>query len=169
MDGSYRPRAALSEVAPRRTPPVSSAVPMADASPKLRPDLTATAVEVDGVAYVEVRDPRIGRSFRFYDFEYALALQLNGQPVADVVSWAVAAYGLQLTAAGVAGFADRLAELGFLEDTAAVVELGADDMVEESQPVSQVVNRAVTDLARLAPAVVRDDPSQGIPGWGPDV
>ena len=39
--------------------------------------------EADGVACVDVRDPKTGTNFRFYDFEYQLALQLNGQPLRE--------------------------------------------------------------------------------------
>jgi len=129
--------------------------PMADASARLRPDLSATALEVDGVAYVDVRDPRTGTSFRFYDFEFALALQLNGQPVSAIVEWAAATYGLELTLSGIGEFSDRLAELGFLlppEPEPAVVELIADEYVEEERPASRAAGnapraRAATPLA----------------------
>jgi hypothetical protein len=54
---------------------------MDDASPRFRKDLEASATEADGVACVDVRDPKTGTNFRFYDFEYQLALQFNGQPL----------------------------------------------------------------------------------------
>ena len=74
---------------------------MSEASPRFRQDLATSPVEADGVACVDVRDPKTGASFRFYDFEYQLALQLNGQPVSEVVSWASQVYGAELTPAGV--------------------------------------------------------------------
>ena len=46
---------------------------MDDASPRFRQDLEASATEAEGVACVDVRDPKSGTSFRFYDFEYQLA------------------------------------------------------------------------------------------------
>ena len=55
---------------------------MSDASPRFRQDLEATATEAEGVPCVDVTDPRTGTNFRFYDFEYQLALQFNGQPLA---------------------------------------------------------------------------------------
>ena len=61
---------------------------MDDASPRFRKDLEASATEADGVACVDVRDPSTGTNFRFYDFEYQLALQFNGQPLRDVTVWA---------------------------------------------------------------------------------
>src|SRR5438477_13122376 len=88
---------------------------MSDASPRFRQDLATSPVEADGVPCVDVRDPKTGASFRLYDFEYQLALQLNGQPVANVVEWASQAYGAELTFEGVNEFAARLRELGFLE------------------------------------------------------
>jgi hypothetical protein len=84
-------------------------------SPRFRQDLVVSNTEADGVSYIDVSDPSTGTNFRFYDFEYQLALQLNGQPVADVVSWAASAYGAELTAEGIDEFAGRLAELGFLD------------------------------------------------------
>src|SRR5689334_18609549 len=88
-------------------------------TPRFRQDLVASTTEADGIPWVDVRDPRTGTNFRLYDFEYQIALQLNGQPVEDVVAWAAATYGLDLTADGVDEFAVRLGELGFLEGTAA--------------------------------------------------
>jgi len=89
---------------------------MDDASPRFRKDLEASATEADGVACVDVRDPNTGTNFRFYDFEYQLALQFNGQPISDVSAWASAAYGVDLTAEGIHEFAGRLSELGFLDE-----------------------------------------------------
>jgi hypothetical protein len=88
---------------------------MAQPSPRFRRDLVASPVEEEGVAFVDVQDLRTGTNFRLYDFEYQLALQLNGQSVADVVAWASATYAMDLTAEGIAEFAGRLGELGFLE------------------------------------------------------
>jgi len=92
---------------------------MDDASPRFRQDLEASATEAEGVACVDVTDPRTGTNFRFYDFEYQLALQFNGQPLRDVVAWASGAYDVDLTVEGINEFAGRLSELGFLEAPAA--------------------------------------------------
>src|SRR3954463_3580608 len=88
---------------------------MSEASPRFRQDLTVAPTEADGVPCVDVSDPKTGANFRFYDFEYQLALQLNGQSVAQVTDWASKTYGADLTADGITEFAVRLAELGFLE------------------------------------------------------
>jgi multidrug efflux pump subunit AcrA (membrane-fusion protein) len=93
---------------------------MDDASPRFRKDLEASNTEADGVACVDVRDIKSGTSFRFYDFEYQLALQFDGQPLPDLIAWASATYGVDLTVDGINEFAGRLAELGFLEADATV-------------------------------------------------
>jgi hypothetical protein len=85
------------------------------ASPRFRQDLAVSPTEADGVACVDVRDPKTGNNFRLYDFEYQLAMQLNGQPVEQVTDWASRTYGADLTADGIGEFAARLRELGFLE------------------------------------------------------
>ncbi len=128
---------------------------MADSSPRFRPDLIATAVEVDGVRYIDVRDPDRGTGFRFYDFEYELARQLDGRPAADVSAWAIATYGLDLTPVGIDEFAARLAELGFLEGSVPSANSARTTLVgqppapdprtfdEDARTVSEVVSHVV--------------------------
>lgn len=99
---------------------------MSDASPRFRQDLTVSPTEADGVACVDVSDPKTGANFRLYDFEYQLALQLNGQPVAEVTDWASKTYGADLTADGINEFATRLRELGFLEPEVTPAPAGDD-------------------------------------------
>ncbi|MES1205751.1 MAG: hypothetical protein ABUS79_07415 [Pseudomonadota bacterium] len=82
--------------------------------PRLRTDLDATTVDEQGVSCVEVTDPITAVSFRFYDFEYALALQLTGQPLAEVVVWAGDTYGVDLSMESLDAFVEKLAGLGFL-------------------------------------------------------
>jgi hypothetical protein len=94
------------------------------ASPRFRQDLAVSPTEADGVACVDVRDPKTGTSFRLYDFEYQLALQLNGQPVEQVTEWASRTYGADLTADGIGEFAARLRELGFIEPEPAPATAG---------------------------------------------
>jgi len=50
---------------------------MDDASPRFRKDLEAAPTEADGVACIDETDPKTGTNFRFYDYEYQLALQFN--------------------------------------------------------------------------------------------
>jgi multidrug efflux pump subunit AcrA (membrane-fusion protein) len=83
-------------------------------APRLRDDLVAATVDEDGVAYVDLTDPATGINFRFYDFEYALAKQLTGQPLAAVVAWASDTYQLDLTSEALDQFIEKLAGLGFL-------------------------------------------------------
>src|SRR5216110_737328 len=88
-------------------------------APRLRDDLVAATVEEDGVVYLDLTDPATGVSFRFYDFEYELAMQLTGQPVEDVVAWASVTYELDLTPAALDEFVEKLAGLGFLASAGA--------------------------------------------------
>ena len=83
-------------------------------APRLRDDLVATIIEEDGVTCVEVTDPSSSASFRFYDFEYALAQELNGQPLEAVVAWASRTYGVELGPEALDAFIEKLAGLGFL-------------------------------------------------------
>jgi hypothetical protein len=117
---------------------------MSEASPRFRQDLTVSTTEADGVACVDVSDPRTGASFRLYDFEYQLALQLNGQPVGQVTDWASRIYGADLTADGITEFAIRLAELGFIEDMGT---LGG----------SPTTPAAGSGTSALSPATVEDE------------
>src|SRR6202023_561267 len=88
---------------------------MAKSTPRFRKDLPAAATETDGVPCVQVTDPATGTSFTFYEFEYDLAHQLDGQDVEDVIAWAVANYQTDLTPEAIDEFAAKLRELGFLE------------------------------------------------------
>ncbi|MEP6653888.1 MAG: hypothetical protein ABJA82_11040, partial [Myxococcales bacterium] len=88
-------------------------------TPRLRKDLVATAADEQGVACVEVVDPGSGSAFRFYDFEYALAQQLDGQPLEQVVDWARATYGIDLSPEALDQFLEKLTGLGFLEGSTA--------------------------------------------------
>jgi len=156
---------------------------MADSSPRFRHDLIATAVEVDGVRCVDVRDPDRDVSFRFYDFEYDLALQLDGRPASEISAWAIATYGMDLTAGGIAEFAARLSELGFLiteadgdlppagtrksdRATLAGFPPPANPIParreDDSQPLSQVVSRAVQEVASPPPAGPYPAPSVAV-------
>jgi multidrug efflux pump subunit AcrA (membrane-fusion protein) len=88
---------------------------MAKSTPRFRKELPAVATETDGVPCVQVNDPETGTSFTFYEFEYDLAHQLDGQDVQGVIAWAVANYKTDLTPEAIAEFASKLGELGFLE------------------------------------------------------
>jgi hypothetical protein len=132
---------------------------MDEPSPRFRKDLEASSTEVDGVACVDVSDPRTGTKFRFYDFEYQLALQLNGQPLAEVSAWAAAAYGADLTAAGIAEFAGRLAELGFLEAAAPAPApaAAAPAAAAPAKPAEAVESGAAVEITDVATGETRAD------------
>ncbi len=83
--------------------------------PRFRRDLEAVAVEAEGRDYVEVSDRRTGTSFRFYDFEYRVALAFDGLAFDKVAPWVKLSSGLELTVAQLEEFAARLDEMGFLE------------------------------------------------------
>jgi multidrug efflux pump subunit AcrA (membrane-fusion protein) len=83
--------------------------------PRFRRDLEAVAVEAAGQKYVEVSDRRAGTSFRFYDFEYGVALAFDGLAFDKVVPWVKLSSGLELTVSQLKEFAARLDEMGFLE------------------------------------------------------
>jgi hypothetical protein len=83
--------------------------------PRFRRDLEAVPVEADGERYVEVRDVEAGWSFCFYDFEYRVALALDGLTLDKVIPWVKLSTGLELQADQLRAFAERLQEMGFLE------------------------------------------------------
>jgi hypothetical protein len=116
---------------------------MGEVGPRFRQDLVAVAADADGVACVDVEDPRSGKRFRFYDFEYAMATQMDGRPAADIVAWAAATYGMELNEDSVAEFSRQLADLGFLE---AVIQPPADVAPE---PVSRLFSEAVSQVTAL--------------------
>ena len=133
---------------------------MSEASPRFRQDLTVSPTEADGVACVDVSDPKTGANFRLYDFEYQLAMQLNGQPVAQVTDWASKTYGADLTADGITEFASRLAELGFLEPPKASLFAPATDPAGPRAPLPAMVARTGTEPASPpVPAPEEDDAS----------
>ncbi|MDB4980588.1 MAG: hypothetical protein JWM82_1340 [Myxococcales bacterium] len=101
-------------------------------------DLNAVATETDGVATVEVTDLQTGTSFTFYEFEYALAQQMNGQPIDEIVAWAVANYDTPMSPEAIDEFANKLAELGFLEPDDAVTEVNSPVPRAPHRPPTQV-------------------------------
>ncbi len=87
---------------------------MASGARRFRRGLPVEPVEVDGYKFFEVQRPD-GGAFRLYDFEHLVALELNGQPLEEVVRAAQAKHGLTLTELQVMAFVDRLGELDLLE------------------------------------------------------
>ena len=89
---------------------------MALTRPRFRRDLIAVPTEVDGIAYVDVSDPKGGEPFRFYDFEYKVALAFDGLSFDRVVPWVRFSAGLELSEDQLREFAEELGRRGFLEE-----------------------------------------------------
>ncbi|MBC8132847.1 MAG: hypothetical protein H7X95_07685 [Deltaproteobacteria bacterium] len=139
-------------------------------APRLRKDLVATTADEHGVACVEVTDPVGGTAFRFYDFEYALAQQFNGQPLEDVVAWAHDNYEIELSNETLDQFLEKLAGLGFLEGSSSGAQPAILAPYSQSSgshafgdlPTTVAVDRAAVDMAAADMASV-DEPSDTEP------
>jgi hypothetical protein len=127
---------------------------MAKSTPRFRKDLPAAATETDGVPCVQVTDPATGTSFTFYEFEYDLAHQLDGQDVEDVIAWAVANYQTALTPEAIDEFAAKLRDLGFLESAAAQPRVESPDPdsadIEWNRSPGVATSQFVPDSVMLA-------------------
>jgi multidrug efflux pump subunit AcrA (membrane-fusion protein) len=161
---------------------------MAKSTPRFRKELPAAATETDGVPCVRVTDPKTGTSFTFYEFEYDLAHQLDGQDVDDVIAWAVANYQTALTPEAIDEFAAKLGELGFLEgvdasaarprsesltgDSADIEWNTSPGVAAESSGVTELPADALTELPESGPVSSSGatSSSSGIPrAVGPSV
>ena len=132
---------------------------MAEGAPRFRRDLPASNVEADGVLYVEVSDPRSGKSFRFYDFEYAVALKMDGRPL-DKVADDLRAEELELTVEQLEGFADQLRSLGFVEESPGFFPPLAED--ESGEWAAPPIRASVAPAAPPAQEMA-EDPTPGPP------
>jgi multidrug efflux pump subunit AcrA (membrane-fusion protein) len=118
--------------------------------PRFRRDLEASPVEAEGQSYVEVCDPNTGGSFRFYDFEYRVALAFDGLAMESVVPWVKMSTGLELQVDQLQAFAARLDEMGFLESEALPPSTPEEPSIEASA-VSALEAAAEPAPAELAP------------------
>ena len=85
--------------------------------PKLRTDLVASRMEIDGEAVVIVKDPITGRFFKLREPEYWLISQLDGERSPELVAEQFRAkFDLNISADSVRDFASLLANNFFLED-----------------------------------------------------
>jgi len=107
---------------------------MDTSTPRFRKDLTVEAREEDGVTVAYVTDPKTGNSFTFYEFEFELANQFNGQTTDEIIAWAVGNFETALTPDAVDEFARKLDELGFLEKGGASGVPTGDNLEAESGP-----------------------------------
>jgi hypothetical protein len=124
--------------------------------PRFRRDLAAAPVEVDGERYVEVRDPRTGGSFLFYDFEYRVALAFDGFDLDKVIPWVRLSTGLELQVDQLQAFAASLEGMGFLESEAApapAAEVESTRSPEVAIPESETAVAPVLPVAESAPAM----------------
>lgn len=105
--------------------------------PLFRYDLQTTAFEESGRRYVDVTDPDGGKSFRFYEVEYAVACGMDGQrDVPGIVRWAMLELDLQTTTAEVGAIVAKLAELNYIDGAAAAVAAPvAEAQAAESAPL----------------------------------
>lgn len=116
-------------------------------SPRFRRDLTVEAREQEGVTVAFVTDPKTGTSFTFYEFEFELANQFNGQLQDDIIAWAVGNYDTSLTREAIEEFGAKLRELGFLEpegdEDATGADLEVDMTLDKSSPLLADASGAV--------------------------
>ena len=135
--------------------------------PRFRRNLEAVPMEAGGESYVEVRDLEAGWSFCFYDFEYRVALALDGLALDKVIPWVRLSTGLELQVDQLRAFAERLQEMGFLEgeprveDAPEVTRLERSGTVEEAagageepgQAESEASSQAALSLATSSPSL----------------
>lgn len=83
--------------------------------PRFRNDLVSKPIEENGQRFVDVTDPDSGKTFRFYEVEYAVACAMNGdRSVNDLVDWARAELGLEPSARELETVISTLGDLGYL-------------------------------------------------------
>jgi hypothetical protein len=84
--------------------------------PLFRADLKGALGESAGVRYVDVQDPRTGKTYRMYDFEWEIALAMDGtRPVDAIATTAQRRWGFSTSPDDIESYADALEALGFLE------------------------------------------------------
>jgi cell division septation protein DedD len=146
---------------------------MAESALRFRRDLTTKTIQADdGYTYVEIDTPT-GQPYRLYEFEFQVALELDGRPYDEAAATARARHGLDITAEQVETFAKSLAELGLLESDGAVgmtVESGGSETRRtwtEAEPTA-LMTGTISDLvaetrARTGETPVSMRPSPDLP------
>src|SRR3569832_2335310 len=82
-------------------------------TPRIRPELQATPIEDEGLAFFDVHDPRSGVTMRLYDHEWQLAYQMDGQlSFEEIAKWANDTFDLHVTEATLEAYANTLRDLG---------------------------------------------------------
>src|SRR5262245_8119457 len=91
---------------------------------------------------------------RMYDFEWLIAEQLNGnRRIDEVASYARERLGIQPTAADIEAYVAKLAELGFLDETAAAVTMEAEEEEVELTPLPSPVPASASTPPGGTPAI----------------
>jgi hypothetical protein len=84
--------------------------------PLFRTDLVSRPVESAGQRFIEVTDPDSGRSFRFYEVEYAIACAMDGErDLYGLADWARIELGLEPSHDELRTVVGTLGDLGYLE------------------------------------------------------
>ena len=84
--------------------------------PRFRNDLVSKPIEENGQRFVDVTDPDSGKTFRFYEVEYAVACAMNGsRNVNDLIDWTRAELGLEPSQQEVETVISTLGDLGYLD------------------------------------------------------
>jgi hypothetical protein len=88
--------------------------------PRFRSDLVSRPLEENGQRFVDVTDPDSGKTFRFYEVEYAVACAMNGnRSVGDLIDWSRAELGLEPSEREVQTVISTLGDLGYLQSNGA--------------------------------------------------
>ncbi len=140
----------------------SSSASSSTERPLFRYDLQTTAIQESGHRYVDVTDPNGGKSFRFYEVEYAVACGMDGQrDVAAIVRWAMLELELQTTPAEVSAIVAKLAELEYIDVGA---QAGAITAADDSGFELGSSGKSAVSTARPAPPAVASDVELGLAG-----
>jgi hypothetical protein len=98
--------------------------------------------------YVELAKP--GGPVRLYDFEYDLAVQLDGRSYAEIAESARTKLGMEVDAAQVEQFANSLVELGLSEDDAAPAAANTADVQWNPQGEPTAMMQGMSELLAVA-------------------
>src|SRR3954468_2042614 len=85
-------------------------------TPRIRPELQASATEEQGIKFFDVSDPKSGHKMRLYDFEWLVAARMDGsRPFDELATWAKERLGISASASDLQEYARKLEDLGFFE------------------------------------------------------
>ncbi len=122
--------------------------------PHFRSDLVATPViGADGEQYVDVADPTTGKSFRFFEVEYSIAMAMDGKrSLAGVAAWAGEEMELDVPESELVGLVATLRDLGYLlpESNGGLRPLIEDDDAGEFEGQATKVADSASTAAMLA-------------------